>query len=339
MAAQTTVTVSPVNQYLNKNLLAVAQVNMVYGQLGEKATIPKGNSKTFTQARFDKFASIVGNQAASMRTINEGITPTDGAWTRTTVSVALSQYGFVTSWTDQVDWIEEWQVDTPLADRNSEDMAETMDKVTRDAIAGGSTVYRLTDGLGGVSGAARVNVAGRLNAKAFDKIYATLRRNGAYFYKDKVEASTKVGTVGVRSTFACISSTDAENDLVDINQFSTYEKYGGDRLAGEFGVYGSIRVVTTTLARIFEDAGAASTGGKSKTGTNADVYLSFVFGKMAYTSVDLEGTSQVYYIPPSQVDKSDRLGQTASLGWKAMGAAVINNDAWFGRVEHIVSSF
>lgn len=314
--------------------------NLLYGAMGQSYKVPQNNSETITFSRFEKFATMTGVAAGSVRALTEGVTPAEGSPTRSTVSLTLGQYGYLTKWTDKVDWINEWQVDRPLMERNAEDMKETADRVYRDGILGGTTVYRVTDGVGGVSGAARVNVAGRVNATMFDLASSKLKRNGAKFYKDMIKAGTKVSTQGVRDSFAAIFHTDAETDLKNINQFLTTEKYaGGDLMPGEYGAYGSVRVATTQIARVYPDTGASSTGGKSTTGTSADVYIGHIFGKQAYGVVDLASASDVYYIPPSQIDKTDPLGQVATLGYKIYCGSLILNENWIIRVEHIVSNF
>lgn len=338
-----TATMSPVNAFLNKDVLAVAQPNLVFGAMGTGIDMPEHMSSTVKSARFEKIQNIesLGTNAASLQLMTEGVTASETTFTRTVITLSLSQYGNLHRWTDRVSWENEWDVDEQIADRNAEDMAELKEQVERDGLLGGSTVFRYTDGLGGVNGAARVNVAGRLNAAALDKGYTRLRRYGARWFKNSVGASAKVGTTPLRNAYAVITHTDCENDLQQINQFSTYEKYAaqGDLMPGEYGAYGSLRFVTTQLARIYADDGAASTGGRSTTGTNADVYISLVFGKDAYAVVNLEHATEVFYTPHTQVDHSNELGQVNSIGYKLMCGSFIANDNWFQRHEHIISDF
>ena len=52
----------------------------------------------------------------------------------------------------------------------------------------------------------------------------------------------------------------------------------------------------------------------------------------------LAEASQSYYIPNSQIDKSDPVGQFSVVGWKAACAAKILNDNWIIRLEVGVSA-
>jgi N4-gp56 family major capsid protein len=76
----------------------------------------------------------------------------------------------------------------------------------------------------------------------------------------------------------------------------------------------------------------------STLGSNSDVYINMIFGKEAYAVIDLASSSQTYYTSAAQVDHSNPLGQFASIGWKAMCASIILNDAWLLRQECVASA-
>lgn len=331
--------IAPVNQYLNHETLAVAQPLMLFGELGQKNTIPQKNSLTMAFFRWEKFGSTNGADSSTLRSIIEGQTPEESSPTRTKITCTVAQYGYLQRFSDIVEWVNEIDVDEGVMARNGEDMAEGMEKVYRDGISGGTTAYRFTNGVGGVSGSLRSDVAGRVNPVGLDQMVAFLRRNVAKYYTKGIKAGSGEGTIGIREGYIAVTHTDVEPDLTNMPRFITPEKYaGGSQYPGEQGAYGRVRICTSTLSKVWQDSGAASTGGKSNLGTNADVYALYMFGQEAYAVVDLASTSDIYYIPQSAKDKSDPLCQISTLGWKASGGSVILNDLWFARGEIIVSA-
>ena len=222
-------------------------------------------------------------------------------------------------------------------DRNSQNMSETVDCVTRDAIQGGTNVFRLTDAVGGVSGAARANVAARINSAALDKAIRNLEQSDAKYFKEMVSASNKIGTSGVRPSYIMHIHPDVKYDLEQVPGFKAVPDYGGysDIMLGEVGNYKNIRFVMSTFAKVFSDVGVAvgATGCKSTSAVNIDVYSCTAVGKNAYGVVNLASAAEIKYTPHTAVDHSNPLGQWASLGWKAMCGALILNDNWILRFE------
>lgn len=341
MSVATTANYSNLASYIQTTGLKVAEPLLVFGKYGQKETIPTRKSKTWKARRFEKFqsAATAGATAATVRSIVEGATPSDTNTTVTDISLTLSQYGLLTRYSDIAEWTDEVSVSQNLMARNSEDMAETTDRVYRDGILGGTNVFRLTDGVGGVSGAARVNVAGRCNSVAFDKVIRNLERQVAKYWSDKISAGKNIGTQGILPAYIVIVHPDQKYDIQNMPGFVPSTAYGTDSGVeeGEFGAYKNLRFIVTTQARVFPDAGAAAAGTVSTTGANSDVYIAMVIAKDAYAVVDLASSAEITYIPASQKDHANPLGQWTSLGWKAMCGSVILNDNWILRVETVAS--
>ena len=338
MAVATSTNYAALSSYVSKKGLAVAKPNLIYNAYGEQYTIPQKSSKTIKFRRYERFSPTTGRDLANLRVLVEGTTPSDTIATPTDLTLTLSQYGFLTRWAEVAEWINEVSVDQNLLDRNSQNMSETVDCVTRDAIQAGTTVFRLTDNIGSVSGAARVNVIGKVNADALDKAIRTLEQGEAKYYTEMISASTKIGTSGVRPAYIMHIHPDVKYDLEKVPGFKAVPDYGSYEgvMIGEVGSYKNIRFVMSTFAKIFSDSGAAvsTTGVKYTTATTAcDVYSCTLVGKNAYGVVNLASAAEIKYTPHTAVDHSNPLGQWASLGWKAMCGALILNDNWMLRFE------
>lgn len=342
MSVTTSSTISALNSFLEKAGLEVAQPKLHYANYGTKKTIPQKNSKSMKFRRYERFAPTTGAQLASIKTITEGVNPTDTTPTLTDVTITLTQYGNLVRFTDIAMQTSDLAYpEVELQKRNMENMRQTVDCAYRDGIMGGTNVFRLTDEVGAVSGAARTDVNGKLNAAALDKAIRNLKRSDANFWTSSITASNKIGTSGIRPSYICITHPNAEYDIERIPGFKAVSDYAneGSALEGEFGAYKNMRFVGSTLAAYFADAGAASsgTGNASTSGTLQDVYASIIVGKDAYAVVDLASTMEVVWIPP-KAEAGNELGLWATLGWKAMCGSGILNQNWILRVEHSVSA-
>ncbi|MEI6478596.1 MAG: N4-gp56 family major capsid protein, partial [bacterium] len=337
MAVTTSSTLSALTQYIQRKGLAVADPNLVIGEYGLKNSIPQKNSKTMAFRRYERISPTTGKDASTIKSLVEGTIPTDTQPTITTVTLTLSQYGNLFRVSDQAEWINEVSVDTELMARNSENMAQTIETVYRDGIMAGSAFGRLTDSIGTIGAGARTTVAGKINAVALDKVARILKGADAKFYTEQVDATTKIATQAVRKSYIAVTHPDVEFDLESVPDYVPAANYSSNSglLKGEVGSYRNIRFVTSTLSKIFPDSGATKAGTKSTTGTDSDTYATLIFGKEAYTVVDLASAANIFYTPASSQDHANPLGQWFSLGWKAMCGSVILNDAWIYRLETV----
>ena len=340
MAVTTTSTLSALTQYIQRKGLAVAEPNIVIGEYGLKNSIPQKNSKTMAFRRYERIAPVTGKDASTIKSLVEGTVPTDTQPTITTVTLTLSQYGNLFRVSDQAEWINEVSVDTELMARNSENMAQTIETVYRDGIMAGTAFGRLTDSIGTIGAGARSTVAGKINAVALDKVARVLKGADAKFYTEQVDATTKIGTQAVRKSYIAVIHPDVEFDLESVPDYVPAANYSSNAglMKGEVGSYRNIRFVTSTLSKIFADSGASVAGTKSTSGSLSDVYPALIFGKEAYTVVDLASAANIFYTPASSQDHANPLGQWFSLGWKAMCGSVILNDAWIYRLETVATA-
>lgn len=340
MSVTTTSTLSSLTSYIQRTGLERAKPNLIYSDYGKKVSIPQKNSKTIKFRRYERISPTTGAQLATLRSLSEGVIPNNTTPSVTDYSASVAQYGQWFQFSDQAVWTNEVSVDTELMAVNSQNMSETSDCVVRDNLMAGTNVFRLTDAIGGVSGAARVNVAGPINAAALDKAIRNLKASDTKYWKDGINASTKIGTSAVRPSYVMLIHPYVEYDLEQVQGYKAVSDYGDQSglLKGEVGAYKNIRFVTSTLAKYFPDSGATKAGTWSTTGTDSDVFACLLIGMDAYAVIDLASTSEIIYNPQSKTDKADPLNQFATLGWKAMLTALILNDNWILRFECVANN-
>lgn len=341
-------TIGPINAYVNRKGLSVAQPLCVHASYGEAYTIPAKNSKTIKFRRYERIAPLDGATAPSgatpSRVLVEGTVPDNTVPTITDITIATAQLGQYFQYSDLVEWINEVDVDENLMKRNSENMAQTMDAYYREGIIAGTNVAYLSDDVGGL-GVNTAAVNGRLNAAALGKVTRDLQTNMATTFKPMVTGSDVIGSNAIRPAYIGITNPDGHYDLDTIigatNGYTSVERYGhvDDLLPGEVGSFRNIRFVSTTQAKQLGGVGAASpASGLKVTSTKTHVNVCLVVGKEAYAVVKLGPNSgEVIYLPASQRDKSDPLGQYTTLGWKATCGSGILNDSWMKRIEHGVT--
>lgn len=341
MAVTTSSTLAPlVSAYVQKKGLARAIPKIVYGKLGQTADLKTKNTNVYKWFRYERLAPTDGKTLATVRSIAEGVSPTPSTPSRTPISVTLAQYGFWEQHSDVVDWINVEDVKTEIVGVIGENMAQTLECVYRDGIQGGTNVFRLTDGIGGVSGVARVNVAGIINVPALIKAVRNLDRSDAVHYTERIDATTGFGTTSVRAAFVMVVSPDVKADLENMNGYKDVADYGdpSNALDGEIGSWKNIRFIMSTLAKVFPDAGAAVAGTVSTTGSNSDVYSCLLFGKDAYACVSMASAAEIIVNDQSTPSKVDPLNQYGTIGWKAYCASQILNDNWILRFECVATA-
>ena len=340
MAVMTSSTFAPINSFIHKTALKVAEPLQLHEEFGMKISIPNYNSTTAKLRRYERFAPTTGAVAASMRQLTEGIVPSDDTLTATTVTITTAQYGFTARVSDVAIIANEIQPIPALQKNNAQNMAEVVDAVYRDGILAGTNYFRLTDDVGAVSGTNRTDVIGKINPVALDKAFRNLQLSDAPYWTDSIAPTTKINTAGVLPGYVAITHPYVYYDARQMAGWDEAHRVYQPTLKGEVGAYRNIRFVVSTMARVFADSGAAvsGTGKKSTTGTSADVYPVLVIGRESYACVKIADMARIVWIPPTQTDHLNPLGQYGTLGWKAMCGSGITNDNWILRVECAASA-
>lgn len=332
--------IAPTNVFLKKDFLTRLTPLLTYYKYVNKETLPAKNSGTMEFARIENIAPLTGATAATVKSMTEGVTPSDTSITLTKIQIATALYANLIRITDQVDILNERAILAEIQKLNAENLAQVQDAVIRDGLLSGTNVQRLTDSIGGVSGAARANVAGVFNPTQLDKALRTMESANCKPFTSAVTASNKYGTSPIDEAYICITHPDASYDLRNMPDFLRVESYPdqSQRLEGEVGAYGRIRFVATTWCRIFQDTGASPSGTKSNGGSANDVYCSLLLSKDAAVAVDLDSVLETVLISSANKDHANPLGLSNAVGYKFRSASGILEDARILRIEHAVSA-
>lgn len=236
--------------------------------------------------------------------------------------------------TEQVDLLSERALLSELVKLNAENMADLEDLIIGANLVSGTQVYRLTDNIGGTSGAARSDVDGIMNPVVLDKATNLFERNNCKPITKAISASSNYGTAPIDAGWILITHPDVARDCRNMPGFVRVEEYAsGSKLDGEVGSYNRIRVVQTTNAIRFLDAGGTVAGTRSNLGSAADVYISLLISEDCAVCVDLASAMQTVFKNANDTDKYDALGLEAVVGYKLRMGAGILEDARILRIE------
>jgi N4-gp56 family major capsid protein len=344
----------------NRELLERAKPLLVYQKFGQTKSLALRNGTQMVFRRWESLAQVT-------RPLMEGVTPDGVSPTKTDVVASLQWYGSVIPITDRIELTHVDPIVTEFSALCGENMGESMDSVHGNALSGGTCYVRVQDDDGGAldlspyteSGPpARNTVGGVLCRSALDYALRLLVDNKAKTFVPQVNPGGGENSYPIAKSYYAIMHTTQIHDLYSAaSGFMVYntttailardpafvpvENYASQAgvIEGEVGKYRGIRLIATTNAKFWADAGAALSGAganlKSTTGTACDVYSVLVFGRDAYGIVPLAGNSAKIIVKDRMSGgTADALEQRSTIGWKAITCpAVILNESWMVRIE------
>lgn len=321
------------------SIVTPAQQNFYDGVLLDRA-LPKFLHNLFGQSRpvdkkkgniakFRRYTASAGSTAPLL----DGITPTSLTITVTDLTETLQRYGGFIEYTDDVEDYNEDPAITEFTTLCGEDSGMVLDKVWRDKLNAGTSVFR------GGSVASRNLIVTGVSTTEFNRIRRTLADADAMPFEANIKPSTGVGTTPIRSAYICIVHPDVTYDLENLTGWIPVSQYSNPSVAydREVGAYKNFRFIETTNAKFWADAGG-STGGPFKTtsGTNWDIYSIIILAKNAYGVTDLKGSLQT--IIHDKKTEGGPLEQVGTVGWKGVTGLCILQDLFMMRYEVCVSA-
>lgn len=334
MAIGTTSTYAPTNVFLEKSFLSRLNPRHCFAKYIKSATIPTKNSGTIEYGRIERIAPLTGATSPNVKGYVEGIQPSDTSFTYTKIQISTALYANVIRISEQVDLLNERAILNQLVQLNAENLSDLQDLIIGANLNSGTQVYRLTDNIGGTSGAARSDVDGIINPVALDKATNLFERNNCEPLTEAISASSNYSTSPIDAAWIAITHPDVARDLRNMPGFIRVEEYsGGSKLDGEVGAYNRIRFVATTNAVRYLDAGGTVAGTRSNGGSAADVYITLLLSKDAAVTVDVASALQVVMHSANETDKADWLGLACGVGYKLRQGAGILEDARILRIE------
>ena len=305
--------------YYDRQLLERALPNLVHARYGVEKVIPPRSGATINIRKLNPLP-------LATTALTEGTAPGKSTATFSSLSVAVSQYGQWTDFSDLVDIIALDNVLDEFVKNFGETMGKTLDVIVRDAI--------VTD--------ASAQIVGNLAAEA--SLQSTTHATpAASYYLDSAELMEAVNTLKgqdiaplVDGRYICIVHPDVVRDLfqdTNIVQAFQYAQNRGDAnplFTGVLGDYMGIRFVETTYAASLYC---------STSDMHDYVNRTLLIGKNAYMVTKISGlTAQTIIHPRGSGGHADPLEQVSQAGWKAAIAAKVLDSNAIIKIHSLSSS-
>ena len=307
--------------FYNRTLLDIAYPLFVHTQFAQVQDIPV-NSGTDT-IKFRKYGALTAQTTA----LTEGVTPTGKQLSVTDITATALYYGDYVVITDKVSFETLDPILTQAAYLLGQQAADSLDQLTRDVLAAGTTIQYAS------TASARTDITAAMkltNAEILEAV-RTLKNNNARPVMSRIDPNNGYNTIPLNRAFIGILHPNATYDLQTDAAFVPVEKYPNksDLLPNEVGSSGGVRFIETTNAKVFTGGGSAG----------ADVYGTIIFGQDAYGITRISGHSLENIVTPlGSAGGADPLKQRATSGWKATFVAKILQQAWLLRIEHGVTA-
>jgi N4-gp56 family major capsid protein len=307
--------------YYVREFIEIANPQLVYDMFGTPKDIPNNNSNNIT---FNKVLKLPNDPAG--RILTEGVTPTEQQFQLVRLEKTVNQYGGFATTTDRLTEESINGLTSEFNTRIAEQGGETMNKVVRDDLTGGSNVRYAN----GVADRDSITASG-VFAADFNFMWESLKNEKVKSIRPMTSGSENTGTLPTKETYPVVVSVEAAAliEALDDGNGNTYigvEKYASQRSTwmNEHGTFKQFSFIVNTETTVVSNAA----------GTPQDINLSLVFGKGAYHTTRI-GSSDVDVIikPLGSAGTADPLNQRSTIGWKAKKAAVIVQPTYMFRYE------
>lgn len=307
--------------YYVREFIEIANPILVYDQFGTPKDIPNNTSNRIV---FNKILKLPNDPAG--RLLTEGVTPTEQTFDLVRLQKDVNQYGGFATTTDRLQTESINGLTSEFNKRIAEQGGETMNKVVRDDLVGGTNVRYAN----GVANRDAITAAG-VFAADFDFMFQAFKLEKVKPIRPMTMGSQNINTTPTRETYPVVVAVESTSLLETLddgngNTFINTERYASQRPTwmNEYGTFKQFSFILDTEAEVVSNAA----------GTPQDINLSLVFGKDAYHTTRI-GASDVEVIvkPLGSGGTTDPLNQRSTIGWKAKKAAVIVQETYMFRYE------
>ena len=289
--------------FYDKNLIRLAEPELVHDQFGQKRPIPAGNGKVIEFRKFNALPSV-----PSDRILSEGITPNGQFYGVTAITAQIEQYGGYITLTDMLNLTAYDNQMQEVMKLLASQAGQVADKITRDVLAGGTNVSYA----GGQSSRANLTSADVLTIEDIKKTVRKLKR---------VNAKT------INGSYVAIVHPDIAYDLMNDSEWIDANQYAGSSAIfnGEIGKMYGVRFVETTMAKIVKPS-------------SLPIYCTLVLAENAFgvTSINGGGIETIVKQLGSG-GTADPLNQRSTCGWKLNKVAKILEESYMVRIESAAS--
>ena len=289
--------------FYDKNLIRLAEPELVHDQFGQKRPIPGGNGKIIEFRRFNALPSVPAD-----RVLTEGITPNGQFYGVTAITAKVEQYGGYITLTDMLNLTAYDNNMQEVMKLLASQAGQVSDKITRDVLATGTNVSYA----GGRAARGNLTSADVLTIEDIKKAVRKLKR---------VNAKT------INGNFVAIVHPDVAYDLMQDSEWIDANHYAGSTkiFEGEIGKMYGVRFVETTMAKIWKPS-------------TLPIYGTLVLGENAYGVTSLNGGGiETIMKQLGSGGTADPLNQRATAGWKLNKTAVILEQSYMVRIESAAS--
>lgn len=289
------------NTFYVRTLLERLLGTFPHRDYGQKTVLGRNQGLGVEWRRFNSLT-------AATTALTEGTPPAESSFTITQIYGSVVQYGAYLAGTDVVMAGGKDKVLLECADLLGEQMGLSLDQITRDVLAAGTTVQ-----YAGVAGSrGQIGSGNLITAAEVREAVRTLKRNNVR---------------PINGRYIAIIHPDTWHDLMaDTNIVNAVQYHQNDNLfTGKMPEWMGVGFVESTNAKVWSGLGLSA----------ADIYATLVLGANAYGILELSGETVDYiYNPPGSAGASDPLRQRWTAGWKAMFAATIIDQSAMVRIEH-----
>jgi len=291
MSNVTTVAVLPpaVREYYDRLLLMTAYPQLVHTKFAQKRSLPVKMGDTIVFRRYARLSTVP-------IPLQDGITPPGAPLSATDIKARVDFYGNYVTITNQVELTVEDRVLNESSRLLSQNLAQTMDEVTRDVLASTTSVLQCASGVNG-------NTPTELTKADIDGAVQTLLNNDAEMISQVVTGTSAYGTSPIRPAFWAFIDTALLDDLEAVSNFVHTSQYPQQKtvMDAEWGATGNVRWLFTSVGSV--------------TSSSPAVYNNFIIGKEAYAVVHLGAETGDFYIEPlGSAGSGDPLHQRGTVG-------------------------
>lgn len=309
MAINTVANIPPaVREYYDRLLLMTAYPRLIHTKFAQQRVLPEKNGDQIVFRRYAKLDTVP-------IPLDDGITPPGASLSVTDIKAQVQFYGNFVTITNQVELTVEDRVLNESSRLLAQNMAQTIDEVTRDVLASTSSVLQCSNGVNG-------ETPTELTKADIDTAVQTLLSNDAEMISETITATPDFGTSPARPAFWGYIDTDLLDDLETVSNFVPTSSYPSQDsvLDAEWGKTGNVRWLFTSVGSVSSAA--------------TPVFNNFIVGKEAYAVVHLRSETGEFYVEPlGSAGSADPLHQRGSVGWQHPFTARILNDAFMINLE------
>jgi len=297
MSSTTTGLSDLMSTYYDKKFLERAEETQVY-DIG--ATVKKLALNMGKTVKWNRMSPL----AKATTPLTEATNPSAVDMTTTAVTAAVAEYG---NWTKVGTLFALTSIDVDLKEHvevHGQNAGETIDELIANELDGGGTDQFAGGNTAITDMIATDIITGAEIRKAVRTLFlAKALKFENNHYRAIIPAS-------------CTYDLRADSEWLDAHRYTDAENIRN----GLIGRLHGVEFFETNNEVVSADAGSG----------NVDIYNTFVFGKHAYGTVDLDGQMgpRIYVKAPNAGDTSNPLDLYSTVGWKAHFAVKVLNSAW-----------